>query len=82
MLFDILFKILVLSILIMLFLCVFELYKRVDMQEPTKQERKVPKKLFSRDKKQQNKADKRLNQILDNIDNYTGDELGQKEIKK
>ena len=80
MLFNIIFKILVLSILIMLFLCVFELYKRLNIQENTKPEIKAYKRLFRKEKKQ-TKSEKRLNQILDNIDNYTGDELGQKEIE-
>ena len=69
-----------LSILIMLFLCVFELYKRLDIQENTKPEIKAHKRLFRKEKKQ-TKSEKRLNQILNNIDNYTGDELGQKEIE-
>lgn len=78
MLFNIIFEILVLSILIMLFLCVFELYKKLNVSERV--EVKPLKRLF-RKPKETTKEEKRLNQILDNISNYNGSELGQKEIE-
>lgn len=78
MLFDIVFEILALSILVMLFLCVLWLYRQLNFPEKT--ERKAPRKFF-RKSKEQSKEEKRLNQILYNIDNYNGDELGQKEIE-
>lgn len=63
----------------LLFLCVLRMYRQ---QEPAKEQPK-PKKVVKRKKltKEEKKEQQRLQTLIDNIDNYTGDGIGQKEVK-
>lgn len=65
---------------VLLFLCALDL--RRTFQEPKKDEPK-PKKVVKKKKltKEEKKEQQRLQTLIDNIDNYTGDGIGQKEVK-
>lgn len=64
---------------VLLFLCVLKTLKQ---EEKPKYEVK-PKKMVKKKKlsKEEKKEQERLQTIIDNIDNYTGDGIGQKEVK-
>ena len=69
-----------LATVMLLFLCVSKFYKQ---QETPKKEEVKPKKMVKKKKltKEEKKEQERLQTIIDNIDNYTGDGIGQKEVK-
>jgi hypothetical protein len=52
-------------------------------QEPVKKEEIKPKKIVKKKKltKEEKKEQERLQTLMDNIDNYNGDGIGQKEVK-
>lgn len=64
---------------VLLFLCVLRMFKQ---EEKPKDEPK-PKKIVKKKKltKEEKKEQQRLQTLIDNIDNYTGDGIGQKEVK-
>ena len=65
---------------VLLFLCALDLRK--ELKAPKKGEPK-PKKRVKKKKltKEEKKEQQRLQTLIDNIDNYTGDGIGQKEVK-
>lgn len=73
-------EILELATVVLLFSCALDL--RRTFQEPKKDEPK-PKKIVKKKKltKEEKKEQQRLQTLIDNIDNYTGDGIGQKEVK-
>ena len=85
MLFNIICEILRALILIMLFLCELKVYicaaeAYKEFKSTENRGVKPVKSLFKKPKKV-TEEEARLNQILYNIDNYNGSELGQKEIE-
>ena len=72
-------EILQLATTVLLFLCVLRMFKQ---EEKPKDEPK-PKKVVKKKKltKEEKKEQQRLQTLIDNIDNYTGDGIGQKEVK-
>lgn len=72
-------EILELATVVLLFSCALDLRKGIEMpkKEEAKPKKIVKKKLTKEEKKEQ----QRLQTIVDNIDNYTGDGIGQKEVK-
>jgi hypothetical protein len=72
-------EILELATIVLLFSCALDLRKGIEMpkKDEPKPKKMVKKKLTKEEKKEQ----KRLQTIVDNIDNYTGDGIGQKEVK-
>lgn len=72
-------EILELATVVLLFSCALDLRKGIEMpkKDEPKPKKIVKKKLTKEEKKEQ----KRLQTIVDNIDNYTGDGIGQKEVK-
>ena len=68
-----------LATIVLLFLCALKVYKQLETpkKEEIKPKKIVKKKLTKEEKKEQ----QRLQTIVDNIDNYTGDGIGQKEVK-
>lgn len=64
---------------VLLFSCVLRMFKQ---EEKPKDEPK-PKKVVKKKKltKEEKKEQQRLQTLIDNIDNYTGDGIGQKEVK-
>ena len=73
-------EILELATIVLLFSCALDLRKGIEV--PKKEEAK-PKKLIKKKKltKEEKKEQERLQTLIDNIDNYTGDGMGQKEVK-
>lgn len=73
-------EILQLATVVLLFLCALDLRK--ELKAPKKDEPK-PKKIVKNKKltKEEKKEQQRLQTLIDNIDNYTGDGIGQKEVK-
>ena len=73
-------EILQLATVVLLFLCALDLRK--ELKAPKKDEPK-PKKRVKKKKltKEEKKEQQRLQTLIDNIDNYTGDGIGQKEVK-
>ena len=73
-------EILELATIVLLFLCALKVYRQIEA--PKKEEQK-PKKLVKKKKltKEEKKEQERLKTLLDNIDNYNGDGIGQKEVK-
>ena len=69
-----------LATIVLLFLCVLRMYRQ---QEPVKKEEVKPKKMVKKKKltKEEKKEQERLQTLMDNIDNYNGDGIGQKEVK-
>jgi hypothetical protein len=72
-------EILELATIVLLFLCALKVYGQIEApkKEEAKPKKMVKKKLTKEEKKEQ----QRLQTIVDNIDNYTGDGIGQKEVK-
>lgn len=72
-------EILELATIVLLFSCALDLRKGIEMPKKDEPNPKkiVKKKLTKEEKKEQ----QRLQTIVDNIDNYTGDGIGQKEVK-
>ena len=72
-------EILELATIVLLFLCALKVYRQIEApkKEGAKPKKIVKKKLTKEEKKEQ----QRLQTIVDNIDNYTGDGIGQKEVK-
>lgn len=72
-------EILELATVVLLFSCALDLRKGIEVpkKEEVKPKKIVKKKLTKEEKKEQ----QRLQTIVDNIDNYTGDGIGQKEVK-
>lgn len=68
-----------LATIVLLFLCVARELKK----QPYNAQEAKPKKIFKKPKltKEEKKAQKRLQTLIDNIDNYAGDGIGQKEVK-
>jgi hypothetical protein len=64
----------------LLFLCVLKVYMQMGNAEPKSVKAKIFKKPPKLTKEQKKQVD-RLQTIMDNIDNYNGDEYGQKEVK-
>ena len=73
-------EILELATIVLLFSCALDLRKGIEM--PKKDESK-PKKIVKKKKltKEEKKEQERLQTLMDNIDNYNGDGIGQKEVK-
>lgn len=73
-------QVLELATTVLLFLCALDLRK--ELKAPKKDEPK-PKKVVKKKKltKEEKKEQQRLQTLIDNIDNYTGDGIGQKEVK-
>lgn len=73
-------EILELATVVLLFSCTLDLRK--GLKAPKKDEPK-PKKIVKKKKltKEEKKEQQRLQTLIDNIDNYTGDGIGQKEVK-
>lgn len=73
-------EILELATVVLLFSCALKVYRRI---EAPKKEEPKPKKLVKKKKltKEEKKEQERLKTLLDNIDNYSGDGIGQKEVK-
>jgi hypothetical protein len=73
-------QVLELATTVLLFLCAIDLRK--ELKTPEKEEPK-PKKIVKKKKltKEEKKEQERLQTLMDNIDNYTGDGIGQKEVK-
>jgi hypothetical protein len=73
-------EILELATVVLLFSCALDL--RRNFQEHKKDEPKN-KKVVKKKKltKEEKKEQQRLQTLIDNIDNYTGDGIGQKEVK-
>lgn len=69
-----------LATVVLLFSCALDL--RRGIQTPKKEEAK-PKKMVKKKKltKEEKKEQERLQTLMDNIDNYNGDGIGQKEVK-
>ena len=71
-----------LATIVLLFLCVLKQYSKLSGDENAPEK---PKKVIKQGKtkmtKKEQKEQERLQAILDNIDNYSGDGLGQKEVK-
>lgn len=65
--------------MVLLFLCALKVYRQIEApkKDEPKPKKVVKKKLTKEEKKEQ----KRLQTLIDNIDNYTGDGMGQKEVK-
>ena len=72
-------EILELATIVLLFLCALKVYRQSEApkKEETKPKKMVKKKLTKEEKKEQ----ERLQTLMDNIDNYNGDGIGQKEVK-
>lgn len=72
-------EILELATIVLLFLCALKVYGQIEVpkKDEPKPKKIVKKKLTKEEKKEQ----QRLQTIVDNIDNYTGDGIGQKEVK-
>ena len=64
---------------VLLFLFVLRLYRQ--QEQPAKETK--PKKVVKKKKltKEEKKEQARLQTLMDNIDNYNGDSIGQKEVK-
>jgi hypothetical protein len=73
-------EILELATVVLLFSCVLDLRKGI---EAPKKDAPKPKKIVKKKKltKEEKKEQQRLQTLIDNIDNYTGDGIGQKEVK-
>ena len=72
-------EILELATIVLLFLCALKVYRQIEVpkKEEPKPKKMVKKKLTKEEKKEQ----ERLQTLMDNIDNYNGDGIGQKEVK-
>ena len=72
-------EILELATIVLLFLCALKVYRQIETpkKEAPKPKKMVKKKLTKEEKKEQ----QRLQTLMDNIDNYNGDGIGQKEVK-
>ena len=72
-------EILELATIVLLFLCALKVYRQIEApkKEEPKPKKVVKKKLTKEEKKEQ----ERLQTLMDNIDNYNGDGIGQKEVK-
>ena len=72
-------EILELATIVLLFLCALKVYRQIEApkKEEPKPKKMVKKKLTKEEKKEQ----QRLQTLMDNIDNYNGDGIGQKEVK-
>lgn len=72
-------EILELATIVLLFLCALKVYRQIEVpkKEEVKPKKMVKKKLTKEEKKEQ----ERLQTLMDNIDNYNGDGIGQKEVK-
>ena len=72
-------EILELATIVLLFLCALKVYRQIEApkKEEPKPKKVVKKKLTKEEKKEQ----QRLQTLMDNIDNYNGDGIGQKEVK-
>ena len=72
-------EILELATIVLLFLCALKVYIQIETpkKEAPKPKKMVKKKLTKEEKKEQ----QRLQTLMDNIDNYNGDGIGQKEVK-
>lgn len=72
-------EILELATVVLLFSCALDLRKGIEVpkKEEAKPKKMVKKKLTKEDKKKQ----ECLQTLMDNIDNYNGDGIGQKEVK-
>lgn len=69
-----------LATIVLLFLCVLRLFKTKD-NETVLPKIETPFKSKYKPTKEQENEQRKLQQLLDNIDNYTGDSEGQKEVK-
>lgn len=63
---------------VLLFLFVLRLYRQQEPAKETKPKKVVKKKKLTKEEK---KEQARLQTLMDNIDNYNGDGIGQKEVK-
>lgn len=63
---------------VLLFLFVLRLYRQQEPAKETKPKKVVKKKKLTKEEK---KEQERLQTLMDNIDNYNGDGIGQKEVK-
>ena len=63
---------------VLLFLFVLRLYRQQEPEKETKPKKVVKKKKLTKEEK---KEQERLQTLMDNIDNYNGDGIGQKEVK-
>ena len=71
-----------LATIVLLFLCVLKQYSKLTKDEKTPEKlKRVIKQGKTKMTKKEQKEQERLQAILDNIDNYSGDGLGQKEVK-
>ena len=63
---------------VLLFLFVLRLYRQQEPEKEIKPKKVVKKKKLTKEEK---KEQARLQTLMDNIDNYNGDGIGQKEVK-
>ena len=72
-------EILELATIALLFLCALKVYRQIEA--PKKEEQKPKKMVKKKLTKEEKKEQQRLQTLMDNIDNYNGDGIGQKEVK-
>ena len=72
-------EILELATVVLLFSCALDLRKGIEV--PKKEEQKPKKVVKKKLTKEEKKEQERLQTLMDNIDNYNGDGIGQKEVK-
>ncbi len=72
-------EILELATIVLLFLCALKVYRQIET--PKKEEQKPKKMVKKKLTKEEKKEQQRLQTLMDNIDNYNGDGIGQKEVK-
>ena len=72
-------EILELATIVLLFLCALKVYRQIEV--PKKEEQKPKKMVKKKLTKEEKKEQQRLQTLIDNIDNYNGDGIGQKEVK-
>ena len=72
-------EILELATIVLLFLCALKVYRQIEA--PKKEEQKPKKVVKKKLTKEEKKEQERLQTLMDNIDNYNGDGIGQKEVK-
>ena len=72
-------EILELATIVLLFLCALKVYRQIEA--PKKEEQKPKKMVKKKLTKEEKKEQERLQTLMDNIDNYNGDGIGQKEVK-
>ena len=72
-------EILELATIVLLFLCALKVCRQIEA--PRKEEQKPKKVVKKKLTKEEKKEQERLQTLMDNIDNYNGDGIGQKEVK-